>query len=43
MLAAAQDFIEQNPASQISRIVFVLFGQRDYDVFSRILAEIRKP
>ena len=23
--------------------VFVLFGQRDYDVFSRILAEIRKP
>jgi O-acetyl-ADP-ribose deacetylase (regulator of RNase III) len=41
MLAAAQEFVEQNPASQISKIVFVLFGQRDYDVFSRALAEIR--
>jgi O-acetyl-ADP-ribose deacetylase (regulator of RNase III) len=43
MLAAARDFIEQNPASQISKIVFVLFGQRDYDVFSRTLAEMRNP
>jgi O-acetyl-ADP-ribose deacetylase (regulator of RNase III) len=40
MLAAARDFIKQNPASQISKIVFVLFGQRDYDVFSRTLTEM---
>jgi len=37
MLAAASDFVDANPRSQILKIVFVLFNQLDYDVFSRAL------
>jgi O-acetyl-ADP-ribose deacetylase (regulator of RNase III) len=41
MIGAARYFADANPRSQISKIVFVLFGQRDYDVFERALAGIR--
>src|SRR5262245_55142856 len=34
MIEAARHFVDTNPATRISKIVFVLFGQRDYDVFA---------
>src|SRR5215471_20426766 len=34
MIGAAREFVDSNPRSPISKIVFVLFDQLDYDVFS---------
>jgi len=39
MIDAARHFVNSKPGSHISKIVFVLFGQRDYDVFTSILAQ----
>src|SRR5262249_32681752 len=39
MIDAARHFANSKPASHISKIVFVLFGERDYDIFTRTLAK----
>jgi O-acetyl-ADP-ribose deacetylase (regulator of RNase III) len=33
MLTAVGDYGQQHPATNLTRVVFVLFGQADYDVF----------
>ena len=38
MIDAARHFADSNPESRISKIVFVLFGERDYDIFIGTLA-----
>ena len=37
-IAAVKGFIEENPA--LDEVVFVLFSEQDYEVYSRALAEI---
>jgi O-acetyl-ADP-ribose deacetylase (regulator of RNase III) len=43
MISAAREFVDSNPRSRISKIVFVLFSQLDYDVFSRALTGTGNP
>jgi O-acetyl-ADP-ribose deacetylase len=38
MFSAARDYAAQHPQSGLRRIVFVLFGRGDYDIFSQRLA-----
>ena len=33
MIGAALDYARQHPATKVTRVVFVLFGRADYDVF----------
>ncbi len=33
MIGAALDYVRERPATKVKRVVFVLFGQADYDVF----------
>lgn len=33
MIGAALDYAREHPATKVTRVVFVLFGQADYDVF----------
>ncbi len=33
MIGAALDYAREHPATKVARVVFVLFGQADYDVF----------
>jgi O-acetyl-ADP-ribose deacetylase len=33
MITAVVDYARQHPATKLSRVVFVLFGEADYDVF----------
>jgi O-acetyl-ADP-ribose deacetylase (regulator of RNase III) len=35
MTTAVRDYSRQHPATKLVRVVFVLFGQADYDVFKR--------
>jgi O-acetyl-ADP-ribose deacetylase (regulator of RNase III) len=36
MVTAVRDYARAHPATTLSRVVFVLFGRADYDVFQRI-------
>jgi len=41
MLGAAREYAQAHPQSSLRRIVFVLFGREDYDVFRKKLASLQ--
>ena len=39
MVGAAREYAKANPNSGIERVVFVLFGEEDYDMFRKTIAQ----